>query len=303
MRIFLKLQLKLLAGGIVGIAACSSDPAPPVAGPIIPDSGFVRRDGGPSDSGRPDTGPVVFSLCKEAFIGFEGTVGPSDVQFSDTFLGPTPGGTANPRHWPYSVGSGGVMRASAGQALSKGRTSTATALYELPVDFGGEWLCSDDATIERTNDQLIVRTSSLARLGRCANATEVAGSLEGCVGISAGVECRVLTSSITGAPYDDDRYPYTAIVTGGNAPRRFFSIEIAGGEGAIEYDEVSQSGLMILPASGAFDPGAVYCIGAATFTEGANQTRFTLGRFRRLGSCREATPIAGNLDVCVQRGR
>ena len=241
--------------------------------------------------------------CEEGFIGVEGVVDGTAVMFADGFGGPRPGGPGRPANWNYAIGQSGQLRAVVGMPLPKGRTSTAAMLARLPPDLpaGGDWLCGP-SEVSRTQDRFTLTATAISILGTCADAAPAAGELRGCVGTAGGVSCRTLTGTVAGRSVDVDDYPYGAFLVRGAAPTRLFELSIADGAGLIEWDEAAGAGLMIMPAASAFDPGALYCVGAGQFTEGGGQVRFTVGALKRLGTCADGSAVSGRLDVCVQRG-
>jgi len=285
-----------------GLWACSDEPVDPVDASVR-DAG-AQLDASTVDAGTPDSGePRPYERCAEGFAGLDGEIAGEAVMLSDRYGGPRPGGAGRPQHWNYEIGASARIRASLGRPLAKGATSTAAMLAVLPDDHAlvGAWLCGE-ALVARTNDRFTLTSTAVRNLGTCDDAPLVMGELRGCVGGAQGQSCRTLTGTVAGRTVDDDSYRYGTPLVRGVAPQRLFEIELDDGAGTLMYDEASSEGWLILPLAGGFDPGAVLCFGAGQFTEGAGQLRFSIGAFRRLGTCADAIGVAGRLDLCVQHG-
>jgi hypothetical protein len=54
---------------------------------------------------------------------------------------------------------------------------------------------------------------------------------------------------------------------------------------------------VLLMPDGSPDPGALYCVGSVSYDPKTGNAVF--GALSRLGTCAEATPIAGTVSACV----
>jgi hypothetical protein len=251
--------------------------------------------GGSGPASSSSTG-VPFALCSSAAVGLEGTLDGEAVQASFTLLRTRVKGSL----WQgfYQTQGHAVLFAESDIEMP-GSSSPATGLFRMPEEgpHGGEWFCAGSGTTVTTGDEKTFSLASIGRLGACAGATPVDGTIDGCFGPDPSL-CPTgtkLTSTLKGAEFD-----WEGAVTGWAGQPGVYEIFLDNGGILALYIELDTVlGGLLYMAPGGPDAGAAYCFsGGGLQPGGQSAIQFTLTGLSRLGTCADATPVEGALNGC-----
>jgi len=252
--------------------------------------------GGGSGPASSSSSGVPFTLCSSAAVGLEGGLDGEEVQGSFNLLRTRVKGRV---YQGFFQTQGHVVLFGENDLEMPGSPSPATGLFRMPAEapHGGEWFCAGSGTQVTTGDEKKFSLASLARLGPCSAGTPVDGSIEGCFGADPSL-CPTgtkLVSTLKGAEFD-----WETAVTGWAGQPGVYEIFLDNGGILALYIELDTvlGGLLYI-APGSPDAGAAYCFSGGSLQPGAQTAiQFSLTGLTRLGTCADATAVAGSLEGC-----
>lgn len=268
-------------------------------------SSSTQGSGGAGSGGNMNTGggngeggAQPFVLCSPKAVGLEGTLEGTAIASSSPILktrvkGPLWQGFFRPE--------GHVALFGEGNLEMPGTSSAATGLFRMPIDgeHAGEWYCAGQGSNITVDTTKTFELNSISKLGSCADAVPVDGTVEGCFGADISL-CPLgmkLNSTLVGAEFD-----WKANVLGyGGMPGLYEIFLDNGGILALYIELDTVLGGLLLIAPGGPDAGGAYCIGPGSLQPGgSNAMKFSLTGLKRLGSCTDAKAVAGSLKGCIE---
>ena len=243
-------------------------------------------------------GSEVFALCSPSRVGLEGSLEGTPISSSSPLLKTR----VKAELWQaFFQPQAHIALFGTVNLEAPGTSSQANGLFRMPGDgaHGGEWYCAgagSNLTVDKTKT---FELNNLAKLGSCADATPVDGTVDGCFGadISLCPTGMKLKSTLLNAEFD-----WEANVLGfGGMPGMYEIYLDNGGILALYIDLDTVLGGLLLMAPGGADAGAAYCFeGGSLQPGGANAMKFSLSGLKRLGTCAQAKAVEGSLKGCIE---
>ncbi len=295
-------------GGESGSAGVGNNAGAAGSGGGSASGGGAGSGGGGAGSGGGPGGSGGGALCSPGHLIIAGSVAGvpigGDTEIFSSFFNGGAGDLA------LMFDQSGRVYTRAPEAPTPGEPTTATSLLQLNAGAqaaGQNFVCSGEGSLTYDDDtNWKVHAASLASLGPCPGGAPVAGEVALQYDENFGGE---ITSTIEGSSFTASIFGLVGTTSEIDPYVDFELFPSDGGSLFFSFQNLAPTvdlagGYFIVP-SGNPDAGAVYCAGpGSTVTTvesefGLEPSSASLKNLTRLGTCAEATPVAGEIDFCA----